>query len=572
MMIELAISTRSTHSGHIRRLHSLYLHSCGLNARAYDTFAKLGICMSRGWLYGALEEMSIRRMKDFSKDFKTHNTVLSYDNVNINQRIYEQRVSHCDKRGYSDGSVGLGIIIEDSSFLFPLRRDQFCEAQTRGLEDSLTASEILMLEVSNSATISLFSADYILECLLTASDFDLATYSGSANYNLAPPSPVKQLPTGPGFESKYYLFRAEQINESSIDGNDELHQAFLRQLGLDNKDGRYFVKDMVLPMVFDQLSVSRSRSLKEQMKDEENSFDRNDWQLHLTAFFHVIMNYGRLVHEQYYLTNSGIGIAQACNTILGRKHLADSAIKGDFFHHVEELFLHMSAARFRDAWLQVSGKSKLSELRSETPEKLAELSKEILERLASTHALKEHDSLPERERDERFRQAIQFNRDLLNFVCLRRAIKSGDVGLIEILIPRLLFHFLGGGKSNYVKEMFELLQGLNKEWPEDLRYALEQFHSLTDVAYRDFVRKYCILVNTTGDPDGFEAIDMLVEHAVNDIKVSIGTIFKQMVIDSFRTPSRQLVPSQPGSIFQRSLLASRSSDFSRPLSMRNLDR
>lgn len=32
--------------------------------------------------------------------------------------------------------------------------------------------------------------------------------------------------------------------------------------------------------------------------------------------------------------------------------------------------------------------------------------------------------------------------------------------------------------------------------------------------------QYCILVNTTGREDGFEAIDMLVEHAVKDIKVS----------------------------------------------------
>jgi hypothetical protein len=36
-------------------------------------------------------------------------------------------------------------------------------------------------------------------------------------------------------------------------------------------------------------------------------------------------------------------------------------------------------------------------------------------------------------------------------------------------LPRLLFRFIGGGNSNYAKEILELLQGLEKEWPEDLK-------------------------------------------------------------------------------------------------------
>jgi hypothetical protein len=53
-------------------------------------------------------------------------------------------------------------------------------------------------------------------------------------------------------------------------------------------------------------------------------------------------------------------------------------------------------------------------------------------------------------------------------VLLDRAVSFGDIGLLEDLLPRLLFRFIGGGSSNYLIEILELLQGLHREWPTDL--------------------------------------------------------------------------------------------------------
>jgi len=61
------------------------------------------------------------------------------------------------------------------------------------------------------------------------------------------------------------------------------------------------------------------------------------------------------------------------------------------------------------------------------------------------------------------------NRGLLQFLVLNRAVKTGDVGVIEAMIPRLLFRYIGSHSKNYTKEMFELIQGLHHEWPEELR-------------------------------------------------------------------------------------------------------
>ncbi len=59
--------------------------------------------------------------------------------------------------------------------------------------------------------------------------------------------------------------------------------------------------------------------------------------------------------------------------------------------------------------------------------------------------------------------------NLLDYVLLDQAISSGDIGLLEDLLPRLLFQYISGGSSNYSIEILELLQGLHCEWPTNLK-------------------------------------------------------------------------------------------------------
>ncbi|TEB12868.1 hypothetical protein FA13DRAFT_1805896 [Coprinellus micaceus] len=50
--------------------------------------------------------------------------------------------------------------------------------------------------------------------------------------------------------------------------------------------------------------------------------------------------------------------------------------------------------------------------------------------------------------------------DVLHFIALNKAMKDGDVGLMEKLLPTLLFRFIGGGNGKYAVEVLELMQGL----------------------------------------------------------------------------------------------------------------
>jgi len=78
------------------------------------------------------------------------------------------------------------------------------------------------------------------------------------------------------------------------------------------------------------------------------------------------------------------------------------------------------------------------------------------------------DAKPENQWDEDFRQVIMWNRDILQYIILDQAIKNGDVGLMEDMLPHLLFRFLGGGNGKYAGEVLELLQALHWELPAEV--------------------------------------------------------------------------------------------------------
>ncbi|KAF4587086.1 hypothetical protein EYR40_011107 [Pleurotus pulmonarius] len=130
---------------------------------------------------------------------------------------------------------------------------------------------------------------------------------------------------------------------------------------------------------------------------------------------------------------------------------------------------------------------------------------EIFERFASRRALEQLDNQPDGKQDLVYRQSIQWNSDVLVYLELRSAIRTGDVGRIEDLLPTLLFRFAGGGNSKYAIEVLETLQGLRQEWTPEVR---------------TYVKHCCWLLTTSGKENGFLPYDLGQEHNIGDIKVN----------------------------------------------------
>ena len=61
-----------------------------------------------------------------------------------------------------------------------------------------------------------------------------------------------------------------------------------------------------------------------------------------------------------------------------------------------------------------------------------------------------------------------WNCNMLQYIVLDQAIQNGDVGLMEDMLPHLLFWFLGGGNGKYAGKVLELLQALHQELPVEV--------------------------------------------------------------------------------------------------------
>ena len=57
----------------------------------------------------------------------------------------------------------------------------------------------------------------------------------------------------------------------------------------------------------------------------------------------------------------------------------------------------------------------------------------------------------------------------MDYYELDEAMRVGDVGRMEDILPCLLFWFIGGDNYKYAGETLELLQGLHHEWTDEVK-------------------------------------------------------------------------------------------------------
>ncbi|KAJ7904125.1 hypothetical protein B0H13DRAFT_2233915 [Mycena leptocephala] len=279
-------------------------------------------------------------------------------------------------------------------------------------------------------------AFFILRLLLDSPDFK--EYSGQGALALDPPKPNSTIG---------HIMRTVPYEEASYDGTLRCMHEWLRQLHLDTED--------------EQRRTALERIIKYRHEDY-NPYDRMDWMIPVFGW-------------QYLSTSANIGGPRQAFDVLNRKGLISQATKGPFWHNLDEAIKHISEAHFRACWLVVGNVESLAELKALSPTQLRVMARKILREHASREALVKLDQLLDDEQDHTKRQWTMWNADVLPYLQLRDAIKAGDIGRMQDLLPVLLFRFAGGGNSNYTIEVLELLQGLNQEWPPEMKTYITEF-------------------------------------------------------------------------------------------------
>lgn len=465
MLISMLTFSRSHSNSKLPKLLTVYFKSCGLAAKAFDTLHALGITMSQKWAYDGIERLSSRVRKALLEDIAKYPWFGTHDNINIPFRVYEQRLAN--QSHFDSGTAATIIVIKDPSAVRPSNR-AFQLQQATGAKDPITYKDVMKLELQACARIRARAIYKVLSFLIDSPAFSFETYNGRENDIFKPPMPVHQLPLGQDHITCQYMLNTVHIEEASYEGNDRVLKEWWRRLRVDAPEKKKKMgEDELIVWAGDQLTVSRIRGLHRFRAEDLNSYDRLAFIKETPGWFHAQIALEHSFHSQYYGTQAGFGLVHAFN-LLKRKGLHAPSVQGTFHHHLQEALLHVAEARFRDIWLVAGKVKKLEELRDRSPQELYALATSIVDDHASTAALRTMEAKRSR-KDELLYQSTQMARDLLDYLHLDDAIKAGDVGSIQDMIPRLLFRFAGGKNKNYAIEMLELLQGLHKEWPDDLR-------------------------------------------------------------------------------------------------------
>ncbi|KAJ3557664.1 hypothetical protein NM688_g1349 [Phlebia brevispora] len=479
MSISTASFNRSHHRCRFQKLMGIYFKACGTSARGLDTLSALGISMSLTWIYDGIMALSVSAKQSLRQAIELYPWTGGHDNINIRFKTYQQRLNN--PTHFDSGTIGTIFIHKapDAFLPCPLAyRDKF----TIGSCNPIAPLDIILLEQSSKDRLRQQAIYSILYILKESAPFDFGTYTYKDSEIFHRPATVFQLPTGPEFATEQYILDAAHIEEASYEGNEACLDEWWRQLGI---------------------------TTVEQKKRIATKKDYHRWMhlLEIFGFLHALITFCRSFHHQFYGTSKSMGLRHAFD-MLKRKGLAAPSTQGNFHQMLSEALKHVGEAHFWDLWCVVAGVDSLEALRELCPECLLDLANTILDDYASTEALDEQRSHPRDSQDDIFIQAILFNRDILDFLNLDDAVRTGDVGRIKDLLPSLLFRYIGGGHTNYTTEVLEMIQGFEREWPDDLIL---------------YILRFCLLANPSGNPDSFLPFDEILEHNICDIKDNFAT-------------------------------------------------
>ena len=424
---------------------------------------------SQKWAFTGIDHIVHSAQQTYTLDVRTRLFILWHDNVNIPFCVYEPSAT---RQSHFDSGTAATLYTFPQTEGMTLDAAALRESHRVGREQPIDGGTVLTINSDANLRTKPRFIHWILRFLLEAPEFDIGDYEYRDSELLRPPPPVNQLQWGDEHRTVQYMLPTAHIDESTYEGNDEIVAAMLGHIGFSGTEElRQVGQERVVVWVGDQLTVSRLRGLQNLRSHDWNTFERMEWMIPMFGWFHLQMAFANSLHAQYYGAKATLGFSHAFD-ILQRKGLHSTSTQGTFHHTFEGALFVVGVARFRDVWRHVAEVEDLGELRKKKPAELRDLAIRIWESYGSTGAVVRLAEENSRDADELLPITIRFNRDLLDYFELDEAIKMGDVGRMEDMLPRLLFRFVGGGNNKYVVEVLELLQGLHREWTEEVKYVL----------------------------------------------------------------------------------------------------
>jgi hypothetical protein len=296
-----------------------------------------------------------------------------------------------------------------------------------------------------------------------------------------------------------------QIDESTITGNIDIISNILRdQLGLDDS---FFETRPVVLIGGDNKTLNRMWSAKTGAVDNTGAYDRLDHVVPLPGLFHAQMHVIEAIIKAHWGEEAKGGLkVDHCALRYSAGRMARRFVgPGNLvFTHGRTFIKDSLQARYIAELIEHLGVDKKA-----TTEQIYEEMKKLAKYQLKNLIIKTADSIKyfshadTQGQDKERAENLRFIRDAELFFVLSYGIKYGDIGLIRYTLAPLIPLFYGVKKVAYAREFLYLKRLI------DSRYTSKEIADAIAAT---------LLVNTSGEPDGFYAIDLANEFFNKNVK------------------------------------------------------
>lgn len=274
-------------------------------------------------------------------------------------------------------------------------------------------------------------------------------------------------------------------NTGTIDGTYAAHdEIFQQKLGLDPSPDSSDFSSRLRLVWGDQKTCQHIRSVKDESSSAELPYDRRDWMLAPPALFHVQMQLLNMIVRTHFSTGEGSQQFSSATllhdiTTLQRKGISRDSAK---YHLTEPLLVVAFNARVLALFYeqisqfgalqgtkanQAGTRESMDEaIKKLTAEQILEAARWIQENVFSPFAWEGVVSTGSEEteqKDQHFTSMCRYLQEIEVFLTLRHAIRHGDIGIIQHILPLLSVMFYGNKQYNYGFEMLFLHWLLKEE-------------------------------------------------------------------------------------------------------------
>ena len=301
--------------------------------------------MSQKWAFKGIDALAERANTELRHQIHNRKLLfyLSHDNVNIQFRVYEQRV---DRQSRFDSGTATTIYLVPDSEEKPLDNRGLQEQRKIGRMNPVTAKDVVEMTMPAAKRVALRMRHWILQFLLDSPDFDLENYNGQSNARLKPPPPVCELPAGRKNQIIQHMLPTHHIDQSTYEGNDQVIAQTWKELGLSLvEEMKKTGLECVVVWAGDQLTISWLCGLVSYCSHDDNSFERMVYLILMFGWFHLQMAFTTSLHTQYYGTKATFRFLHTFD-IMKKKGLSSTATQGMFHHTFEEVLKEVAIACF----------------------------------------------------------------------------------------------------------------------------------------------------------------------------------------------------------------------------------